>query len=82
MPSGYVFFYNDIEITGTAFRTANGYSYPMNWCSLSTTEDLKKIGVVSLLQVWPFLKENNYYTGSFVDDFDSMTRTYEQSIII
>lgn len=83
MPQGYVFFYNNQEITGQPFRTSDGTSYPSNWCSSSSVEDLTSIGVVSLLEVWPPLEPGNYYNGEYVDNFESdpPTRTYTQSAI-
>ncbi len=81
MPQGYVFFYNEQQITG-AFRAANGTSYPDNWCTNSTVEDLNDIGVTSLLEVWPSLDPGNCYNGDYDDDFEEFTRIYLQSAII
>lgn len=81
MPQGYVFFYEEEEITGQAFRTNNGYSYPSNWCFNASIQQLKRIGVVSLLEVWPPLEEGNYYDDTYIDNFENLTRTYNQSII-
>lgn len=78
MPTGYVFLYNNEEITGLPFRTNDGTSYPANWCSYSSIEDLSKIGVISLLQIWPPLEQGYYYDGTYKDDFTEFTRTYNQ----
>lgn len=80
MLTEYVFFYNGQEITG-AFKTSNSTSYPDNWCVNSTVSDLNDIGVVCLLKVYPSLEENEYYDGTYVDDFENNTRTYNVTVL-
>ena len=55
----------------------NGISYPSNWCSLSTPDELNALGIYTLSEVYPTLTPaSQYYDGHYVDDFTALTRTY------
>ena len=67
------------EIT-RQFTTENGTTYPSNWLELSTEEDRKSAGIIGLTVILPELNDGERH-GDYVDDYESLTRTYSVSVI-
>lgn len=70
-----IYILEDQEITGKQF-THNEITYPSNWLELSTTEEKEAIGILTLEEIIPELELSFKYDGTYSDDFDKKTRTY------
>lgn len=71
---------DNVEIFGQ-FKTKDGTTYPSNWLDLSTEIEKQAINVITLTEIFPILNENESYDGSFIDNLQTLTRTYNKVTI-
>lgn len=72
-----VYLLNGNDVTGSQF-VQNSITYPANWCIYATTEELVEKGIVVLEIIWPELEAGEQYDGTYVDDIETSTRTYNK----
>ena len=71
-----IYTYNGIDVSNIQFTDNNGTNYPYNWCQLVDDDILIGIGIIILTEIYPILTVNQYYDGTYIDDYIALTRTY------
>lgn len=68
---------NGITIKGIQF-THDNRLYPYNWCEIATEADKEAIGIITLIEIFPYLEEGEEYDGTYSDDLVFRTRIYNK----
>lgn len=61
-----IYILNGVQLEGQ-FCDNKGINHPANWLELTTYEEKKALGIISLEEIWEELTDNQTHDGSFKD---------------